>query len=226
VAPIIEQLRTDGHVERGWLGVQIQQIDDEIAAGLGLESSNGALVASVVDESPAEKAGLQPGDVIVGFEDEEIEDIKDLTRRVASVPPDSEIEIEIWRDGDTVEIDVDLGESPEDIANKAAGTAGEGDDSTAGLGLSLLPLTPENRQRYGVAEGVEGALVAGVAPGSSAALKGLRPGDVILRVGQAEVTAPAGVVEEVERLREEERPSVVFQVARGGDRRFLAVPLA
>jgi serine protease Do len=225
-APIIEQLRSGGHVERGWLGVQIQQIDDEIAAGLGLESPNGALVASVVDESPASKAGLQPGDVIVGFEDEEIEDIKDLTRRVAAVPPDSEIELEVWRDGDTLEIDVDLGENPEDIANKASGMAGDGDESTAGLGLSLLPLTSENRQRFGVDEGIEGALVAGVAPGSPAALKGLRPGDVILRVGQEAVSAPAGVVEEVERLREDERPSVVFQVARGGERRFLALPLA
>jgi serine protease Do len=206
--------------------VQIQQIDDEIAAGLGLESPNGALVASVVDESPAEKAGLQPGDVIVGFENEEIEDIKDLTRRVAAVAPDSEIELEVWRDGDTVKIDVDLGENPEDVANKAIGMAGDGDESSSGLGLSLLPLTPENRQRYGVDEGIEGALVANVAPGSPAALKGLRPGDVILRVGQEVVSAPAGVVEEVERLREDERPSVVFQVARGGERRFLALPLA
>ena len=225
-APIIEQLRNGGHVERGWLGVQIQQIDDEIAAGLGLESANGALVASVVDQSPASKAGLQPGDVIVGFEDEEIEDIKDLTRRVAAVPPNSEIELEVWRDGDTVEIDVDLGESPDDIATKTTSMASEGEDSTASLGLSLLPLTPENRQRYGVDKGIEGALVANVAPGSPAALKGLRPGDVILRVGQEVVSAPAGVVEEVERHREDERPSVVFQVARGGERRFLAVPLA
>jgi len=224
-APIIDQLRNDGYIERGWLGVQIQQIDEEIAEGLGLESANGALVASVVPESPADAAGLQPGDVIVGFEDAEIEDIKDLTRQVAAVRPDSEVELQVWRNGKTVELEVDLGENPEDLAIKASVAAGEGDESAASLGLSLVPITPDNRQRYGIDEKVEGALVAGVAPGSPAALKGLRPGDVILRVGQRPVSDPSGVTDEVDRLRDTERPSVVFQVARGGEQRFLAVPL-
>lgn len=225
-APIIEQLRTDGHVERGWLGVQIQQIDEEIAAGLGLESTHGALVASVVDDSPAKKAGLEPGDVIVGFEGEEIEDIRDLTRQVAAVAPDSEVELQVWRDGDTVELDVDLGENPDDLAMKSLRTTPEGDESSASLGLSLLPLTPENRQRYGVDKELEGVLIADVVPGSPAARKGIRPGDVILRVGQEAVSDPAEVAVEVGRLREGERPSVVFQIARGDQQQFLAVPLA
>ena len=226
VAPIIEQLRDDGYVERGWLGVQIQQIDDEIAEGLGLEDAAGALVAGVVPDSPADAAGLKAGDVILGFEKDAIGDIKDLTRRVAAVRPDSEIELEVWRDGRTVEIEVDLGENPEDVAIKAGVSTDEDGDSTGSLGLSLMPLTPESRQRFGIDEKVAGALVAGVAPGSPAARKGLRPGDVILGVGQEAVSSPAEVVDEVARLREDDRPSVVFQVARGGDRRFLAVPLA
>lgn len=225
-APIVDQLRNDGYVERGWLGVQIQQIDEEIAEGLGLENTNGALVASVVTDSPAESAGLQPGDVIVGFGDGEIEDIKDLTRQVAAVRPDSEVELQVWRDGKTVELEVDLGENPDDLATKASVTAGDDDEATASLGLSLIPLTPESRQRYGVDETVQGALIAGVTPGSPAALKGLRPGDVILRVGQTSVSGPTAVTDEVDRLRKSERPSVVFQVARGGEQRFLAVPLA
>lgn len=226
VRPIVDQLRNDGYVERGWLGVQIQQIDEEIAEGLGLESTNGALVASVVPESPADAAGLEPGDVIVGFEDAEIEDIKDLTRQVAAVRPDSEVELQVWRDGKTVDLEVDLGENPDDLAVKAGTTGGEEDQATASLGLSLTPLTPESRQRFGIEKEVEGALVAGVAPRSPAAQKGLRPGDVILRVGQKSVSDPSGVVEEVDRLRDSERPSVVFQIARGGEQRFLAVPLA
>jgi len=225
-APIVDQLRNDGYVERGWLGVQIQQIDEEIAEGLGLENTNGALVASVVANSPAESAGLQPGDVIVGFGDGEIEDIKDLTRQVAAVRPDSEVELQVWRDGKTVELEVDLGENPDDLATKASIADGDDDEATASLGLSLTPLTPESRQRYGVDETVEGALIAGVTPGSPAALKGLRPGDVILRVGQRSVSGPTAVTDEVDRLRESERPSVVFQVARGGEQRFLAVPLS
>jgi serine protease Do len=224
VEPIIEQLKTDGHVERGWLGVQIQRIDDEIAEGLGLEDTTGALVASVVPDSPADTAGLEPGDVIVGFEGEKIEDIKDLTRQVAAEQPNSEVELEVWRDGRTVEIEVDLGENPSDLAVNAGSTRVDG--SAGGLGLSMLPLTPENRQRYGIDEDVDGALVADVAPGSPAARKGLRPGDVILRVGQDEVSNPSDVVKKVERLQQDERPSVVFQIARGGDQRFVAVPLA
>ena len=226
VAPIVEQLRNDGYVERGWLGVQIQQIDEDIAAGLGLEEAKGALVASVVPESPAESAGLRAGDVIVAFEDAEIEDIKDLTRSVAAIRPDSKIELEIWRDGDTDTVEVDLGENPDDLAMKTTSPGAMQGDSAASLGLSLMPLTPENRQRFGIDEGIEGALVGNVTPGSPAARRGLRPGDVILGVGQEAVSAPSEVVEEVARLQENERPSVVFQIARGGDSRFVAVPLA
>ena len=225
VAPIVEQLRNDGYVERGWLGVQIQQIDEDIAAGLGLEEAKGALVASVVPESPAESAGLRAGDVIVAFEDAEIEDIKDLTRSVAAIRPDSKIELEIWRDGDTDTVEVDLGENPDDLAMKTTSPGAMQGDSAANLGLSLMPLTPENRQRFGIDEGIEGALVGNVTPGSPAARRGLRPGDVILGVGQEAVSAPSEVVEEVARLQENERPSVVFQIARGGDSRFVAVPL-
>jgi serine protease Do len=226
VAPIVDQLESDGYVERGWLGVQIQQIDEDIAAGLGLNEAKGALVASVVPDSPADSAGLRPGDVIVAFEDEEIADIKDLTRQVAAVRPESKIEVEIWRDGDTDTVEVDLGENPEDLVMKTSGPGGQQSATAASLGLSLMPLTPENRQRFGIDQKVEGVLVGDVTPGSPAARRGLRPGDVILGVGQEAVEAPAEVLEEVARLKENERPSVVFQIARGGESRFLAIPLA
>jgi serine protease Do len=226
VAPIVEQLQSDGYVERGWLGVQIQQIDEDIAGGLGLEQAKGALVVSVVPDSPADSAGLRPGDVIVTFADEAIADIKDLTRQVAAVRPESKVELKVWRDGDTETLEVDLGENPDDLAMKTTSPGSLQGDSAASLGLSLMPLTPENRQRFGIDEGVEGALVGNVTPGSPAARRGLRPGDVILGVGQEAVSAPAEVVEEVARLRENERPSVVFQIARGGESRFLAIPLA
>ena len=224
--PVIDQLRSGGYVERGWLGVQIQEIDDDIAAGLGLESAKGALVAEVVEGSPADQGGLEAGDVILGFEDEKVEEIRDLTRLVASVRPDREVELDVWRNGKTVKLQVDLGENPEDVAEKKSVAMGGAEKSAANLGLFLLPLTPENRQRFGIDRQVEGALVAGVAPGSAAARKGLRPGDVILRVGQKAVSSPSNVNEEVDRLRESERPSVVLQIARGGAQRFLAVPLA
>ncbi len=148
VAPIVEQLQSDGYVERGWLGVQIQQIDEDIAAGLGLEQAKGALVVSVVPDSPADSAGVRPGDVIVTFEDEAIADIKDLTRQVAAVRPESKIELKVWRDGDTETLEVDLGENPDDLAMKTTSPGSLQGDSAASLGLSLMPLTPENRQRF------------------------------------------------------------------------------
>jgi serine protease Do len=225
-APIITQLREDGYVERGWLGVQIQQIDDELAAGLGLEESNGALVSEVVTDSPAERAGLEPGDVIVAFEQTEIETIKDLTRAVAEVRPDSDIELEVWRDGKSKKLDVSLGESPDDRALQAEQASEGNAEDPANLGLSLAPLTPESRQRFGIADHIEGALIAGVAPEGPAARKGLRPGDVILRVGREETGSPAEVKKEIDRLTDQERESAVLQVARGEARSFVAIPFA
>jgi serine protease Do len=225
-APIIDQLRENGEVVRGWLGVQIQQLDDEVAEGLGLDSSDGALVASVVDESPASRAGLEPGDVIVSFEDQTIEDIKDLTRQVAAVAPGEEVELELWRDGNRIRVDVDLGQNPGDGTRLASTGGAGGDEPEARLGLSLSPLTPDTRRHYGLDQELEGALVSQVEPGSPASAKGIRAGDVVLRVGQKAVSSPSAVIEEVERLREDDRPSVVFQIARGDERRFLAVPLA
>jgi serine protease Do len=225
-APIITQLREDGYVERGWLGVQIQQIDDELAAGLGLEESNGALVSEVVTDSPAERAGLEPGDVIVAFEQTEIETIKDLTRAVAEVRPDSDIELEVWRDGKSKKLDVSLGESPDDRALQAEQASEGNAEDPANLGLSLARLTPESRQRFGIADHIEGALIAGVAPEGPAARKGLRPGDVILRVGREETGSPAEVKKEIDRLTDQERESAVLQVARGEARSFVAIPFA
>ncbi len=225
-APIINQLRQDGYVERGWLGVQIQQIDDELAAGLGLEEAKGALVSEVVADSPAERAGLEAGDIITAFEETEIETIKDLTRAVAEVRPDSDIELEVWRNGTSKTLDVSLGENPEDRALQAE-RASEGNDEGSGtLGLSLAPLTPESRQRFGIADDIAGALIADVVPNSPAAQKGLRSGDVILRVGQEATTSPAEVKQEIDALTKQERESVVFQVARGEARSFVAIPFA
>ena len=225
-APIINQLRDDGHVERGWLGVQIQQIDDELAEGLGLEKARGALVGEVVPESPADRAGLEAGDVILAFEDVEIEDIKDLTRAVAAVEPQSKIKLDLWRDGEIESVKVFLGENPDDEAIQSEIASTREGEGAAGLGLSLAPLTPERRQRFGISETVEGVLVTAVRPDSPAGQKGIRSGDVVLRVGQQTVSSPLDIVSEVDRLLVDERSSIVLQIARAGDKRFVAVPLA
>ena len=222
--PIIEQLKKSGRVERAWLGVQIQAVTEEIAEGLGLDESQGALVASVVAGSPAEKAGLRAGDVILGFNGEDIEHIKDLTRKVAEASPEEKSTIDVWRSGDRETLDVDLGRSPEETAVVARG--GSQSDMRAPLGLSFAELAPQTRQRYRVDESIDGALIVDVKPGSPAAKMGLRKGDVVTMVGQKEVSNPSDAVEEIQKASDDDRGSVLLQVARGDARQFVPVPLA
>jgi serine protease Do len=220
---IVQQLKADGHVERGWLGVSIQGMDREIAESLGLDEAKGALVADVVTGSPAEKAGVRAGDVITGFDGEEISKPKDLTRLAARAEPGTRHEMAVWREGKTVELDLKVGSSTRDSpeASSTPRVASKGQ-----LGLSLAPLTAEMRQRHGLTDDIEGALVAQVVPGSPAARKGLRAGDVIAMVGQKPVTGPDDVVRGVEEARKAERSSVLLKVVRGTQSRYLALKLA
>jgi serine protease Do len=224
--PVIHQIRTMGRVERGWLGVQIQAVDEEIAAGLGMDDARGALIADVVSGSPAEKAGLKTGDVILRLNDVEVEHLKDLTRAVADLSPQTEAEVSVWRGGEHRSLDVVLGENPESVAETSLKTP----KSTAGpatkLGISLGRLTPDSRRRFGLSEDIEGALIVDVEPNSPAANRGLRPGDVVVMVGQTPVSDPSEAVQEIQTASSRDRTSVLLQVARGGERRFLAVPFA
>ena len=224
--PIVDQLREHGHVERGWLGVQIQSIDDDIAAGLGLKEAEvrGVLVASVVDGSPAAAAGLEAGDVIMAFDGEAIDTIRDLTRAVAAAGPNREIVLELWRGEQTTTRHVQLGANPDVVAAAPRKASGADAASESELGLSLAPLTADARQRYAIDDETAGVLVVGVARDTAAAAKGLRRGDVILRVGPEAVAQPADVVRQVRAARDDDRASVVFQVARGDSRQFVAVP--
>jgi serine protease Do len=223
--PIIEQLRTAGRVDRGWLGVQIQAVTEDIAEGLGLDDEQGALVAGVEPGSPAEKAGLVSGDVIVGFEGEKVLRLKDLTRLVAAAEPKSKVEVEVWRQGNRETLDVVLGSSPEQTAAINQGPRGDA-KSPGSLGLALAELTPETRQRYRISDDINGAIIVGVEPGSPAANRGLMPGDVVTMVGQSPVTGPNEAVEKMDEAQAQERESVLLQIARGGNKQFVAVPFA
>ncbi len=223
---IIDQLKTSGRVERGWIGVQIQAVTDEMAEGLGLDESRGALVASVVPDSPAEKAGLRAGDVIVSFNGEDIEHLKDLTRKVAEASPTNKSTIEVWRSGDRENLDIVLGKSPEETSAAARAGAEPEAASQARLGLALAKVDADTRQRYRLDENIQGALIVGVEPESPAAKIGLQKGDVVTMVGQAAVSGPDEVIEEIKKASDDDRKSVLLQVARGNVRQFVAVPLA
>lgn len=220
---VITQLRETGKVERGWLGVQIQRVTEDIASSLGLPTAGGALVGDVTPDSPAAAAGVRVGDVILRFGGAGIEDLRDLTLAVARTPAGQQADMTVWRDGKEVVL------TPRIALLSEAGSGGEdpaGSSPEPGsLGLTLAPLTPETRARFAIAEDVEGALVADVAEGSPAFEHGLIPGDVILRVGDAEVSDPADVAAAVAKARESERDSVLVLRQRENSKTFLALPL-
>ena len=225
VANVVSDLLDDGAVARGWLGVSIQPVTREIADAMSLTDTEGALVANVMADSPAEGV-LRTGDVIVGFEGEPVGTSRDLPRLVGGADPGSEVGMTVRRDGERRTVSLTLG-ALSDYRQAARGDRG-GDRSgdapeTAALGARLAPLTPETRRRLELSSGVEGAVIAELAPGSRAAQAGLRPGDVIERVGNTAVASPDDVRAA---LGASDARSALFLVNRGGNRIFVGVPLA
>jgi serine protease Do len=219
---VIEELRATGRVERGFLGVTIQPVDEEIAESLDLPSEAGALVASVVRGGPADKAGLEAGDVILSIDGDDVAQVKELTRKIADLSPDDEAKLVVLRNGERKTLVVRIGKTPsEGEPLRADNAATEG-----GLGLTLGELTPSARAQLGIGDEVEGALVLDVDPASGAAEKGLRPGDVIVSVGQKAVANLGEVKSEIERQKAAERESVLLRIVRGGEASFVAVPFA
>lgn len=222
---IIAQLKDNGKVARGWLGVQIQPITDEIAESLDLKDKHGALVAGVEPGSPAEHGGIKRGDVIVSMNGEKLDDFKDLPRLVAKAKAGNESTFEVERQGKIQKIDVSIGSMPSDDVKVALADDAKSDD-TPKLGVYLAELTPEARQRYRIDKDIEGVLVAGVQNGSPASKAGIRAGSVINMVGQEAVKSPEDVVIKVKEAAREKKSSVLLMVQQGGAQRFVAVKFA
>jgi serine protease Do len=219
--PIIEALKTDGRVERGWLGVQIQSIDEALAEGLGLPDTGGALVAAVNTGSPADRAGIEPGDVIVGFDGRPIESMRELPRRVAAAAPGTKARVEILREGRSRTLSVELGEVEPTVAEVAEPQAAP---AKARLGLKVAPLTDEAASDYGLKPGSDGALIVEVAPGSPAARQGLKSGDLILRANGKPVKTPADLIKAIAQTGADDK--IVLLVNRAGSQWFTAIPVA
>ena len=209
--PVIQQLRTDGTVDRGWLGVGIQGVDETMARALGLDDAKGALVASVTTQGPAADAGLLPGDVIVSFAGEELDSMKDLPRIVAGVESGTEVEIAIWRDGRLETLTATVGAQARDNLSAAEAMR----DDNAKLGVMLAPSGKP---------GKAGVTIAEVAPGSVAARHGLRRGDVILQAGGKTVSGAGDVSGAIRDAVSHDKP-VLLLVERGDHRRFVAIEL-
>jgi len=219
---IVDQLKDSGSVERGWLGVEYQPVTEAVAASLGLDGTQGALVASVVEGGPAEKAGVKMGDVILSLDGRPLNDPKDLPRLVANTKAGSDVALTVLRNGKQKKINVEIGRSEAEAELAAVPAVAK---EPAKLGVELSAITPEVRQRFGL-DATSGVLVTDVLRGSAASKAGIRPGQVITMVGQTAVTSPKDVVREVEKAADEGRPSVLLMVEQGGARRFVAVELA
>jgi serine protease Do len=225
VKEVVNDLKDDGKVERGWLGVQIQGVDEDLAASLELDKPRGALVSDVQAGSPAEKAGIKRGDVVLSFDGKPIDKVGQLSRAVAEVNAGKAAKIVVWRDGKEQTLDATIAAMPQQeqvAASEPAETAAE----QPRLGLALAPITPEQRERLGLDVDVKGVLVAQVMPGGPAEAKGIEPGDVILSVDHKEVHKPQDVVAAVRKAHQEGHKTVLLLVSRDGMERFEAIPLA
>ena len=227
--PLIEQLQKFHHARRGWLGVNIQSVNDEIAETLGLQGkARGALVAAVPDNGPAKAAGIQPGDIILNFDGKDVADMHHLPRIVAETPIDKIAKVVVWRKRQAVTLNVKVGELKENqpaVAAKAE-PAPPPTDGTKVLGLTVAILTPDLRHHYSIAESAAGVVVTDVAPNSPGSDKGLRAGDVIVEVTQQEVKSPQQVTAKVDEARKQGRKSVLLLIDHGGDLHFIVLKLA
>lgn len=194
VEPVIAQIRDNGQVERGWLGVQIQSMTPDIADAMGLDQHGGALVSEVLPGSPAEKAGLLSGDVIVSVNGGPVEDPHDLARIIAQQPAGSDVKLSLWRSGETLSIDATTGKMPprDQLAGMQNDALPGGVFHSDALGMDLAALTPDTRAELDVPDDMTGVVVVDV-NANPALDKGLRAGDVIREVGHTGVTAPKQV---------------------------------
>ncbi|MEZ2127112.1 MULTISPECIES: Do family serine endopeptidase [unclassified Sinorhizobium] len=280
---VVKQLMEFGETRRGWLGVRIQPVTDDVADSLGLDTARGALVAGVIKGGPVDNGSIKPGDVILKFDGKAVNEMRDLPRVVAESPVGKEVDVVLLRDGKEITVKATLGrledndqaaegsqdesspddggdvivpdegenndmdqpdtgdqgqQAPDDHSQQGQGQQGQssqdqqqapGPDATKNsnvLGLTLEMLSAETRKVFGIADSVDGVLVAEVTPGSAAAEKGLKAGDVIVEVAQEFMQSPSAVSAKVKSLKQEGRRNAQMMIASAnGDLRFIAVPM-
>ena len=226
--PVIDQIVEFGRTRRGWLGVRIQSMTDDIAESLGLKDTRGALVATITPGGPAEKAGLQTGDVILEFNGAPVTDIKSFPRMVAATPINKAVDLTYWRDGRRVTAKVTVGEleKAEKDGLITSGTR-ESDNGVKveKVGMTVEDMSDQLRQDYNIGRDVEGVVITDVAKDSEAADKGLLDGDVIVEINQQPVIKAKEVADIIHKALEEKRSSLLLLVNREGDVRFVALKL-
>ncbi|KKX28038.1 Do family serine endopeptidase [Rhizobium sp. LC145] len=216
---VVQDLIKDGKVERGWLGVQIQPVNQDIAESLGLKEPSGALVVAPQEGSPGAKAGIKQGDVITALNGQPVKDARDLAKKVATFGPNTTVEVDIWRDGRAEKLPVTLGNLASDEAASAETTEPDApkpstEEALASLGITVSP-----------AEDGSGLSVTDVDPDSEAAARGIKTGEKILSVNNQKVESAGDVGKVLEAARKDGRTRALFQVEAEGGSRFVALPI-
>jgi serine protease Do len=228
IQEVVSQLRSGGEVARGWLGVEIQDLTPEMATSIGVPDAKGAIVARVLPDSPALRAGLQAGDVITSVDNTEVNDRRDLTRRVGALLAGQRANFEVLRNGEPMTINALIERRDEEqIAGTTItpGDSGGSAQSSKSLGLGLSSLTPLMRQQFNLDDSVSGVLVTDVLPNSEAAEKGFRAGMIILAVGNDEVMSPEDIETGIAAAREAGRENVLLLVTDGQGQRFVTLSI-
>ncbi len=220
VNSVISQLKAHGSVTRGWIGVQIQPVTQDIADGLGLKKAQGALVAEPQKDSPAAKAGIEAGDVITAVDGKEVKDARDLARTIGSMSPKTSIKLSVLHKGSEKTINLTLGELP----NTQQAKADTEDNNGGAVDLGKLGLTLAPASRVAGA-GQQGVVVTGVDSSGVAADHGFSTGDVILEVGGKTVSSPADVRNVIASVRSDGKRTVLMRVKSGDNTRFVALPV-
>jgi serine protease Do len=228
--PVIDQLKQFGETRRGWLGVRIQQVTDEIAESLGIKPPRGALVAGVDEKGPAKPAGIEPGDVIVKFDNKDIKEMRDLPRVVADTPVGKQVPVQIIRKGKEETKTVMLGrlEDGEKQAEAKKDPAVDAPPSVVKktLGIELANLSDDLRKRYKIKDTVKGVVITGIDSSSPAADKRLSPGDVIVEIAQEAVASADDFQARIDKLKKDGRKSALLLIAGAdGELRFVALSL-
>ncbi|MCI0466153.1 MAG: Do family serine endopeptidase [Beijerinckiaceae bacterium] len=219
VQTVVAALKDKGVVARGWIGVQIQPVTEEIAESMGLKSPKGALVAEAQPNSPASEAGIKSGDVILGIDGDRIDGPRELARRVAALGPGKKADLIYWHNGSEKTVSVKLGSLPDDKEARVKPSMGQGSDAFAGLGLSLAPASSVQ------GAGSQGVVVAEIDPNGAAAQKGMQVGDVILEAGGHAVSKPADVSAALAEAKKENRKAVLLRVKNSEGTHFVAIAI-
>ena len=218
---VVTALREHGQVDRGWLGVQMQPLTPALAKAVGKSQNGGTLVADVLADSPALRAGLKQGDVITTFDGKSINTPRDLALAVADAASGKTVPVTVWRDGREHTVDVTIGtQAKEQMAENNAETG------AGPLGMTLESLSSEARDELGLGNSAKGVVVAQVAPGSRADESGVQPGDVIVRIGDTPVTSPSQAATKIRQAESAKKEAVPLLVTRNGTTYYLALQLA